>query len=294
MVKERKRRLGRGLDALIPQQVREQPTSGIEEIPISDISPNPRQPRQVIYAEQLSELAASIKEHGILQPLVVTRAESEGERKYYLVAGERRWRAAQMAGLKKVPVVIRDVSPREMLEWALVENIQREDLNPLEEARAYWTLVEEFGMTQEQVARRVGKSRSAVANVIRLLNLPDFVQKVLASGKISEGHARALLPLEEEQQKELLKLIVEKGLSVRQTESLARRMLEGAGKERKEESSRNMGVELSRLVEKMQSSLGTKVELMKGKKGGKVVIYFYSDEELENIYSRLAGEEREI
>lgn len=291
MANDKKRRLGRGLDALIPKEPEQKPTSGVEEIPVSEIIPNPRQPRQVIYAEQLSELAASIKEHGILQPLVVTRASSEGGGKYYLVAGERRWRAAQMAGLKKVPVVIRDISPREMLEWALVENIQREDLNPLEEARAYWTLVEEFGMTQEQVAKRVGKSRSAVANVIRLLNLPDFVQKALAGGKISEGHARALLPLQEKQQKELLDLIIDKGLSVRQTESLVRRIQEAARKQQSEEQEEpNFDAELARLAEKMQASLGTKVELLKGKKGGKVVIYYYSDEELEHIYSRLTGE----
>ncbi len=284
MGRSKSRGLGRGLDALLPQKPEE---TGLQEVPVTSIAPNPRQPRQKIDPEQLSELAASIREHGVLQPLVITKAPPGEPHAYYLVAGERRWRAAQIAGLEKVPVVVRDVSPVDMLEWALVENIQREDLNPLEEAQAYRTLMDEFGMTQEAVARRVGKSRAAVANVVRLLNLPDFARQALAEGRITEGHARALLSLEsEEQQRLLMEAVIEKGLSVRQTESLAQKLRNAAAEA--DRGSRNaLDVELRRLAERMQESLGTKVELMRGRKGGRIVIHFYSDEELEAIYRRL-------
>ncbi len=286
MASRKGRGLGRGLDALLPQKPE---GTGLQEVPVVSIAPNPRQPRQRISSEQLSELAASIQEHGVLQPLVVTKAPQGSSYAYHLVTGERRWRAAQMAGLEKVPVVVRDVSPVDMLEWALVENIQREDLNPLEEAQAYRTLMDEFDMTQEEVARRVGKSRAAVANVVRLLNLPEFARRALAVGKITEGHARTLVSLEsEEQQRLLLDLVVEKGLNVRQTEALARRMRES----KKQEAVRAadaVNAELRRLAERIQDSLGTKVELLRGKKGGRLVIHFYSDEELDEIYRRLVG-----
>ncbi len=287
MASSKGRGLGRGLDALLPQKPG---GAGLQEVPVVSIAPNPRQPRQRISSEQLSELAASIREHGVLQPLVVTKAPQGSSCAYHLVTGERRWRAARMAGLEKVPVVVRDVSPVDMLEWALVENIQREDLNPLEEAQAYRTLMDEFDMTQEEVARRVGKSRAAVANVVRLLNLPEFARRALAEGKITEGHARALVSLEsEEQQRLLLDLVVEKGLNVRQTEALARRMREPKKQEVVQEAADAMEVELRRLAERMQDSLGTKVELLRGRKGGRLVIHFYSDEELEEIYRRLVG-----
>ncbi len=288
MAMSRNRGLGRGLDALLPQKPE---GAGLQEVPVDSIAPNPRQPRQKIDPEQLSELAASIREHGVLQPLVITKAPPGSSHAYYLVAGERRWRAAQMAGLEKVPVVVRDVSPVDMLEWALVENIQREDLNPLEEAQAYRTLMDEFGMTQEAVARRVGKSRAAVANVVRLLNLPGFAQEALAEGKITEGHARALLSLDtEEQQRLLMEAVIEKGLSVRQTETLAQRFRNAATEAGpSQDLPESPDAELRRLVEQMQESLGTKVELTRGRKGGRIIIHFYSDEELDAIYRRLTG-----
>lgn len=276
--------LGKGLEALIPFAEGEAaiPAQGVVEVPLTSISPNPHQPRAPIRDQDLVELAASIQEHGILQPLLVVRA-GEG---YQLIAGERRWRAARLAGLQTVPVLIKDVAPREMLEMALVENLQRSDLNPLEEAAAYFQLIEEFGLTQEQVARRVGKSRVAVANTLRLLKLSSSVQEALLAGKISEGHARALLGLEQaEAQEAALRMVLKNGLNVRQTEELVRQML-GA---RKHKPVRSKPPETQALESRFREALGTKVNLTRTEKGGRIVIYFYSDEELDALYERIVG-----
>jgi len=279
-----KNRLGKGLDALIPFALEETTAPhGVTEVEITAITPNPHQPRSAIRDQDLVELAASIEEHGIIQPLVVTKVAGG----YQLVAGERRWRAARLAGLSAVPVVVKDVVPREMLELALVENVQRSDLNPLEEATAYRQLVEEFGLTQEQLARRVGKSRVAVSNTMRLLKASRPVQKALLEEKISEGHARALLGLERaELQETALNTVLRKGLSVRQTEDLVRRLQEGRRPPRPAPAS---SPETKALEAEFREALGTKVTLKRSGMKGRLVIHFYSDEELDALYDRIVG-----
>jgi len=283
----RKSGLGKGLEALIP--VAEEETTavqGVVKAPIGSIAPNPHQPRASIRDQDLVELAASIEEHGIIQPLIVARAPDG----YQLIAGERRWRAARLAGLSTVPIVVKDVAPSEMLELALVENLQRSDLNPLEEALAYCQLTEGFGLTQEQVARRVGKSRVAVSNTLRLLKATHAVQEALVEGKISEGHGRALLGLEQaEAQDAALKTVLKRELTVRQTERLVRRLLGQRGEEKK--PARTVSPETRALESRFREALSTKVSLARKGEGGRIVIYFYSDEELEALYERIVGVE---
>ncbi|HEY67519.1 MAG: stage 0 sporulation protein J [Chloroflexi bacterium] len=279
----RKRGLGKGLEALIPLAEEEAAAQGVVEVPLASITPNPHQPRAPIRDQDLVELAASIEEHGIIQPLVVTRAPDG----YQLIAGERRWRAARLAGLPTVPVIVKDVAPSEMLELALVENLQRADLNPLEEAMAYRQLTEEFGLTQEQVARRVGKSRVAVSNTLRLLKAARPVQEALLAGKISEGHARALLGLERaEAQEAALKAVLRRGLNVRQTEELVRRLL---GLREEQRPAHAPSPETRALESRFREALGTKVSLTRSGEGGRIVIYFYSEEELNALYERIVG-----
>jgi ParB family chromosome partitioning protein len=259
---------------------------GVLEVPLTSIIPNPHQPRSPIRDQDLVELAASIEEHGIIQPLVVTRAPDG----YHLIAGERRWRAARLAGLPTVPAVVKEVAPSEMLELALVENLQRADLNPLEEAVAYRQLVEEFGHTQEQVARRVGKSRVAVSNTLRLLKAARPVQEALLEGRISEGHARALLGLEQAQAQEAaLKMVLKRELNVRQTEELVRRLVGLRREERR--PTREISPETRALETRFREALGTKVSLTRRGEGGRVVIHFYSEEELNALYERIVGRE---
>lgn len=279
----RRRGLGKGLEALIP--VAEEPKGGVNQVPISTISPNPMQPRTALDPEALEDLAASIREHGVIQPLIVTQ---RGPEQYQLIAGERRWQAARMAGLATVPVIVKEATPQQFLELALVENIQRADLNPLEEAAAFRQLVEEFELTQEQVAERVGKSRVAVTNTMRLLRLPVEVQQALADGVIREGHARALLALSTpEAQVAALKTVVKKGLNVRQTEELVRRLLAEPPPKRALEP---VPPEIQALEEEFRDTLGTKVNLFRNQKGqGRLVIHFYSEEELQAIYDVIIG-----
>ena len=282
--------LGKGLGALLPGSD-EAPSSGLIEAPVRAIVPNPHQPRSQFEEQTLRELADSIREHGLIQPLIVTRT---GEDHYTLIAGERRWRAARLAGLETVPVVIKDVAPQQMLEMALVENVQRSDLNPLEEALAYKHLSEEFGLTQDQIAQRVGKSRVAVANTLRLLKLPEAIKARLADGLITEGHARALLAMTDAAvQQRLLSQIVKNGLSVRQTEELVRRLLEDHPATRKlspgTSHPRGSGADTRALEERMRRALGTKVILSRSKKGGTIMIHFYSEEELDAIYRRIVS-----
>ncbi len=275
----RKRGLGKGLEALIP--VEGTGAGGVLEVPLAAIHPNPHQPRAEIRDQDLVELAASIQAHGIIQPLIVAR---EGEA-YQLVAGERRWRAARLAGLSTVPVVVKDVAEQQMLELALVENLQREDLNALEAAAAYKQLVEEFGLTHEEVARRVGKSRAAVSNTLRLLRAAAPVREALLRAKITEGHARALLALEEhDAQEAALRTVLRRGLNVRQTEELVQRLL-GTAPGRGRPSS--LPPELQAVEARFREALGAKVRLTRGKRGGRLVIYYYSDDELEDIYRRV-------
>ncbi|MDW8395713.1 MAG: ParB/RepB/Spo0J family partition protein [Anaerolineae bacterium] len=282
--------LGRGLGALIPgaDEANAQAQTGVVEIAIDDIRPNPRQPRLVrsLEALKLDELAASIREHGVIQPLIVTRTKGAGA-PYTLIAGERRWRAAKQAGLTRVPALVKEATPQEMLELALIENLQRSDLSPLEEATAYQQLINEFGLTQEMVAARVGKSRVAITNTLRLLKLPGQVQAALMQGEISEGHARVLLALSTAvDQLAVLEAIKSRGLSVRQTEELVRRMTSAQPNPAKK--SRSKAWPEARTYEKrLREVLGTKVLLQRSRKGGRLVIEFYSDEEFEALFERL-------
>lgn len=280
--------LGKGLGALIPTAVSSHTTS----VDIDLIVPNPRQPRQALDPATLLDLAESIKEHGVLQPLIVSEVKDQpgGARVYQLIAGERRWRAAKMAGLAAVPIVIKEATPQQALELALVENIQRADLGPLEEAAAYRQLLREFGLTQEEVATRVGRSRAAVANALRLLHLPDEIKEALSSGAISEGHARALLGLADPQQQILaLKVVIDKGLNVRQTEDLVRRLPEETDASPRTPSPADP--ETAAIEGRFRSVLGTKVQILRTRRGGKVVIHFYSEEELQGLYEAIVREE---
>jgi ParB family chromosome partitioning protein len=238
-----------------------------------------------IEGDDLSDLSASIREHGIIQPLLVSSSPVPDQ--FYLVAGERRLRAAKLAGLETVPVLIRQVTPQEQLELALVENIQRSDLTPLETAEAYQQLSDEFGLSHEIIAQRVGKNRVSVTNTIRLLKLPEDVKNAVASGKITEGHARALLALSTTQkQSNALQTIVDQSLNVRQTEDLVRR-LSGERHNPKREPQRSP--EIIAIEKRLENSLGTPVDLRYGKKGGSLVIHYYSDEELDTLINRLSN-----
>jgi len=271
-----KKRLGKGLQALIPE-IEDAPIAEALELPLAQIQLNPYQPRKTFNDEKLSELARSVEQHGVLQPLIV-RPSGQG---YELVAGERRLRAAGIAGLQRVPVVVKLLSDREMMEIALIENLQREDLNPLEEAEAYKRLLDEYGYTQEQLAERVGKSRPAVTNTLRLLALHPDVRCQVADGRLSEGHARAILALSLEKQVDAAKKTVELGLSVRETERLASQLPKG-----KIERDRRPDKDdyLADLEDRLRQACGTAVQVrMIGKSGGKLEIQFHDLVELERL-----------
>ncbi len=265
--------LGKGLDALLPKS---KSGPALLELELEEIRPNAFQPRVQFDSASLDELADSIREHGVLQPIVVRRAENG----YELVAGERRWRAAQKAGLARIPALVQDVSDEKMLERALVENIQRADLNAIEEANAYQLLVDEFHLTQEEVATRVGKSRTAVTNTLRLLKLPTAVQQAVLNAEISMGHARALLSLPKQLQLSLLKDIARKGLSVRQVEQVAQRAANPAPARPKV-----VDPNTTAAAHKLEEQWKTRVEIVRSGKAGRIVFHFYSEEELERLYS---------
>lgn len=268
--------LGKGLDALIPDLKVEGERPG--EIEIEKIKPNPYQPRTRFDLERLNELVASIREKGVVQPVIVRLKHGE----YELVAGERRFRAAKMAGLTKIPVVIREIAESEMLEIALIENIQREELNPIEEAEAYQQLVSRFALTQEGLAQKVGKDRSSVANSLRLLKLPPQIQDRLREGRLSAGHARAILGVEGSlQQIETAEKVIEHDLSVRETEVLINRMRQGVLRETSLPRRRDPALEACE--ERLMEVLGTKVRIEQGREKGRVVIEYYSLEDLERI-----------
>ncbi|MCA9963411.1 MAG: ParB/RepB/Spo0J family partition protein [Anaerolineales bacterium] len=344
----KRRGLGRGLGALIPNEnLQAEPSaqSSVQTVPVGSIQPNPHQPRMMMDEDKLTELADSIKEHGLIQPLIVTKAGEEG---YYLIAGERRWRASQKAGLTQVPVVVKEATPQAMLELAIIENIQRADLNPLEEAFAYQQLMDEFGLTQEQVAQRVGKGRSTVANLVRLLGLPEAIQEGVSNGRLSGAHARALLPLPTpDMQTHGMELVIGLALNVRQTETLAKLLPLGlpetvmeavllgnislghaqalavlptpemqsnvtsqiiarqltvmetealvkrlqAKKKPAAKIRTRMPAELVSLRDQFEHALGTRVSIEKSGKGGKIVLHYYSNEELQAIYDAIIGEQ---
>jgi ParB family chromosome partitioning protein len=278
-----KQALGKGLGALIPDlsalDDKEKKALGIIEIELDKIVPNEYQPRKVFNDEKLRELAASIREQGVIQPVIVHRAGAG----YQLIAGERRWRASRLAGLKTIPALVKEATKRELLEMALIENIQREDLNPLEAAEAYKRLQDEFKLTQEDLAKRVGKERSTVTNFLRLLGLPKEIKQELATGALAMGHAKALLSLERvRDQMRAALMIVKKGLSVREAEALASR-LKNPPKEKKTRLSH----ELKSIEEKLRKALGTKVIITTKSKGGRIVVEYYSLEELERILEKI-------
>jgi ParB family chromosome partitioning protein len=278
--------LGRGLDALIPGGETAPAQGGVTYVPVDRISPNPRQPRGDMDPEELGELTASIREHGVLQPLIVTPIEMGGQ--YILIAGERRLEAAKQAGLSSVPVIVRQATDQQRLELALIENVQRADLGPLEEAEAYRQLAEDFSLSHEDIALRVGKSRVAVTNTLRLFKLPDVVKNALVEQRITEGHARALLALPTpEAQAAALRTILSQDLNVRQTEELVRKL---AGERPPSAPKAAPPPEVTELEERLRASLGTKVSLRAGRKGGTLTIHYYSDEELDALMERLLKE----
>ena len=279
----KRRGLGRGLDALIPSGAPEE-TGDVHQLDINEIEPNPRQPRRNFDKSDLAELAESISEHGVLQPLLV--AQPENSQDYVLIAGERRLQAAKQAGLNTVPAVVRRATEEQLLVWALIENLQREDLNPIEAAEGYRQLADDFELSHEAIAKRVGKSRSAISNTLRLLQLPTELQQAVQSGRISEGHGRALLALDTvKAQKAALKTVIEGELNVRQTEDLVRR-LSGKPKTSRKSSAKRSPEEKA-LEDELEHALGTKVSLRTKKKGGTITVHFYSDEELNALVDRL-------
>jgi ParB family transcriptional regulator, chromosome partitioning protein len=293
-VVERRSGLGKGLGALIPGDLRDavaDGAGGIKEVPVSQIEPNPYQPRQRFDEETLTGLTASIRELGVLQPILVRKVD---DHRFELIAGERRWRAAKRAGLQFVPVIVREVTDTLSLQQALVENLHRDDLNPLEEASAYQQLIEDFGLTQEEIGQRVGKSRSAVANVLRLFQLPPQVQRSLAEGKLSGGHAKALLGTPDRAfQESLAARVVSDGLTVRETEEAVRRHNEAARSEtapnprRRPPEVRPPG--LLELEDVLSNRLDTRVKIDMGPKRGRVVIEFADLEDLERIYRAMGS-----
>jgi ParB family chromosome partitioning protein len=288
-VRSRKGGLGRGLGALIPSYPDAESRNATLDVDINAIAPNPYQPRTGLDSAKLQQLADSIRVHGIIQPLVVRRAEERD--RYTLIAGERRWRAARLANLTVVPVVVKDAAPQAMLELALVENVVRADLSPLEEAVAYRQLIDEFGLTQASVAERVGRSRVSVTNTLRLLTAPEPVQAALQEGRITEGHARALLGLPNAaDQIAMLEVVVSKGWTVRQTEEAVRKWVADPDRH---EPERPRSPLVSSLEERFQRALGTRVAVRQppGASGGTVVIHYYSEEQLQSLYDRLVGED---
>jgi ParB family chromosome partitioning protein len=283
--------LGKGLDALIPggKSTGSAPSgfvssggSGVQQVAVELIQRNPSQPRLTFKEDDLNELAASIREHGVIQPLIVLPSK---DGTYTLIAGERRLQASKRAGLKTVPVITREANNQELLELALIENVQRADLNAMEEAEAYRHLVEDFSLSHEMVAKRVGKSRVAVTNTLRLLGLADTVKQALVDGRLTEGHARALLALSTQKaQASALQMVLNLSLSVRQTEELVRKL---AGQKPLKAAKPKKTADVNDVEKRLQKSLGTEVSLKYGKKGGSITIYYHSDEELDALLEKM-------
>ena len=286
MAAQKKSGLGRGLDALFSSPLMDDDTA-VKTVPVNSIVPNPRQPRTRFTDEELAELADSIREHGVIQPLIVSE-QADGT--YTLIAGERRLRASQIAGLSSVPVVTRQADDQELLELALIENIQREDLSPLEAAEAYKSLEENFNLTHEEISKRVGKNRASVTNTMRLLKLPGEVKGALLDKKISEGHARVLLSLPTPQaQINAMNHIISSDLSVRQTEEYVRSLI-GEKKSPVKSSKNDLSPELKEVEDRLRQVIGTKVSLRPTKNGaGSISIHYYSPEELESIIEKLSS-----
>lgn len=284
-----KKGLGKGLSALIPEKEHEMDGEKAHEIPVQKISRNPYQPRKHFDDEKMKELVSSIEEHGVIQPVLVRKSGSD----YELVAGERRFRAAQLAGLEQIPAVVKELNDTEMLEFAMIENLQREDLNPLEEAQAYKRLIDEFNFTQDKLAKRIGKSRPVITNTMRLLKLAKEVQQLLQEGKLSAGHARALVSLEDHEiQKRVAAKIMSENLTVRDTENIMSRLSQKPSKEEsgKEEKSKEIETKIDPQIldveEKLCRLLGTRVKIKDKRNRGKIEIEYYSHGELERILEK--------
>ncbi|SHM18204.1 chromosome partitioning protein, ParB family [Caldanaerovirga acetigignens] len=274
-----KKGLGKGLGALIPM-IDEKDEGSIQEVDIEEIKPNKMQPRKDFDEEKIRELASSIKEHGVLQPVILRKAK-EG---YELVAGERRWRAAKLAGIKKIPAVVKNLTDAEVMQIALIENLQREDLTPMEEAMAYKRLMEEYGMTQEELASKIGKSRSQIANTVRLLNLESEIQEMINQKKITAGHARAILAIEDPKERiKIAKKIIEENMSVRETEEVIKRISIKSGKTMRKNNKNEINPALIHVAEQLQRALGTKVRIKGSERRGRIEIEYYSEDELERI-----------
>ena len=269
--------LGKGLDALFAEEEKD---NGVLEVKITEVMPNKNQPRKTFDEEKLEALAESVKEHGIIQPIIVKRSGQF----YTIIAGERRWRAAKLAGLKKIPVLVRDYEEVQVREIALIENLQREDLNPIEEALGYRSLMDEYNFTQEQISERLGKSRSAIANSVRLLTLDDYTVAKLTAGEITEGHARCALSVPAGVVREFfVNRIIEEGLNVRQAENLAKDLAKTPGKKPEKQRNSAYKIELERVAQGLEQFLGTKVKLSGNSKKGKIEIEYYGNDDLERL-----------
>jgi ParB family chromosome partitioning protein len=286
---KQRKALGRGLSTLLPAKVTpvplESPLDHTNRLPIDKIEPNPMQPRTVFHPERLQELANSIRVNGVIQPMIVRRAGG----RFQIVAGERRWRAAQIAGLTEVPVVIQEIAEPQLLEIALIENIQREDLGPLEIAHAFDRLHSELGLSQEQIARRTGKDRASIANYLRLLKLPDRVQTLLAASRLTMGHAKAILGLpSDEAQVEIAERAAAQGLSVRQVEALVQELTSDRPRKKGDKTEQPQDPNVKAAVEALQIELGTRVRIVElNEQRGRIEIEYYSQEELDRLYRRL-------
>lgn len=270
--------LGKGLEALIAADDVNADKKAVIELKINEVEPNTEQPRKHFNDEKLSQLAESIKQYGIVQPLIVKKDGNT----YKIVAGERRWRAARLAGLQTVPVIVKDLTSKQVMEIALIENLQREDLNPIEEAEAYEKLISDFGMTQEEISVAVGKSRPAIANSVRLLTLQDKIKEKLIAGEITSGHARTLITIDDpELQLKIVDEIIKKGLNVRDTELLVKKFTKK--KENKIEKNENIDCQYRDIEEKFRGIFGTKVKILNKKNSGKIMIEYYSLDELDRL-----------
>ncbi|MEN2994584.1 MAG: ParB/RepB/Spo0J family partition protein [Thermodesulfovibrio sp.] len=275
-----KKALGKGLDALIPKIEKTEKESSLIEVEIERIIPGSTQPRTGFDEKALKELAQSIKEKGIIQPIVLSRV---GDGTFRIIAGERRWRAAKIAGVEKIPAIIKDVSPLEAVEIALIENLQREDLDPVETASAFERLIKEFNITQEELSQRVGKDRATIANYLRILKLPEEIKLWLKEGLLTMGHAKALLSIQDDdKQKEIAQTVIKKGLSVRQTEELVKKLSKPPLKRKKDKIP-----EIADLEDKLTSELGAKVRIIHKGKSGKLEIFYNSLDELDGILERI-------
>ena len=285
-----KRGLGKGLSALLPDyeaEAREEST--IKNIPLDEIQPNPYQPRKDFDQEKLKELADSIREHGVVQPVILAPGN---DGKYIIIAGERRWRAARMAGFESVPALIKETDEKTLLQIALIENLQRDDLNPIEEANAYKKLIDDFQLTQEELAKRLGKNRTTIANTLRLLNLPPKVKSAILEGKITEGQARPLLGEKDEKiQQKIADEVIRQRLTARQVEKMVSKKEKEKSAEKEEENEIQAANELftHEVKEELQARLGTKVKIQKKKNRGFIEIEFYSEEDLDRVASLITG-----